>query len=524
MKFNHKILLLPLLTALAFLLIFGMLTRTTRESGRTIGRIQDEFFHALELSHGLQVDAMSIRHLLTNAVTTGNPDDVEEAARFAGRIQSALASCRGVPLLAVRLDSLSVTFDEYWTLARATTTDLMDQERQLDLDFSDELLARVGLMNRRYDELRVLLDDVVMASNSALEETMQDGRSNITRMRRRMNVISIVFMAALLILAGGAIGAIIRPVQNMSKVALAIAGGDLHKDLDYRSRDALGELADSFRDMQTALIEDIDRREKAEANLIAAQGQIIQSEKMAALGKMVAGLAHEMNSPLGTLVSAADTLDRGRRLVDEKCASASDLAELREDPRFRKALRALEQGVGNLTAAAERVDELVSGLRAFSLLDQAEYQQTDVNAGVEATLTVVRHEVPEGLEIVTDLGELPPILGFPAQLNQMLLTVVRHVLGEVGGPGRIEVATAVVDDDVRITVRHEGGNRDATELRGLFDPGFRSDTDRIRMDWGLVACASVARRHGGTIEALLERDGGTVYRIELPVREPGPAS
>ncbi|MCP4571642.1 MAG: HAMP domain-containing protein [bacterium] len=521
LRFHHRILALPLLTALAFLLIYAMMNRATEEGSRIIERVQSEFFHALELSHGLQVDAMTIRHLLTNAVSSGNADDVDEAARFAGRVQVVLTDCQGVPLLAARLDSLSITFDEYWFLAHATTLDLMDAEHQLDVDFDTDLLDRVVLMNRRYDELRTLLDEVVAASNEALSEAMQDTRENIAGMRRRLNFISFVFITALLVMAVAAIGGIIRPVHRMSRVAQAIAGGDLHKELDYRSHDAFGELADSFRDMQAALVEDIERREEAEADLIAAQGQIIQSEKMAALGKMVAGLAHEMNSPLGTLISAADTLDRGRRLVGEKCATAGDLEELRRDPRFAKGLRALEQGVGNLTVASERVDELVSGLRAFSLLDQAEYQQMDINEGVAATLTVVDHEVPDEVEIVALAGDVPPILGYPAQLNQMLLAVVRHALGEVTPPSRIEVATAVVGGRVHITVSHDQRLHDAAALAGLFDPGFRSDRDRVRMNWGLVACAAVARRHGGVIRAESGVGRGTIYRVELPADATG---
>ena len=180
-----------------------------------------------------------------------------------------------------------------------------------------------------------------------------------------MNLTSLVFLGVLVLISILVIAAVVRPVHRMSRVAQAIAGGDLGVSLEHQSKDALGELADSIRDMQASLIRDIARREKAEADLIAAQGQIIQSEKMAVLGELVAGLAHELNTPLGTLASSADVVDRSRRIIEEKCRAGADLQEVTADPRFVKAIQAIgargrrdERGLGPDRRSGHRAEGL----------------------------------------------------------------------------------------------------------------------------------------------------------------------
>ena len=287
MKFNHKIFLMPLVTALAFSLIFALTQRATNKSAETITRIRDEFFHALELSHDLEKDLLTIRQLLTTAVTNADEDQVAAADTVATHFRQTVAGCLGVPGLREMLVPLQEEFDAYFELAKFSTREMIEQDL-LALDFQSGFLERVALMNQRYDELNRDLIKVVEETNEQLVRAIDRMKVRIDRVRWIMNVTSLVFLGVLVLISILVIGAIVRPVHRMSRVAQAIAGGDLGQSLDHQSNDALGELADSIRDMQAALIRDIARREKAEADLIAAQGQIIQSEKMAVLGELVA--------------------------------------------------------------------------------------------------------------------------------------------------------------------------------------------------------------------------------------------
>jgi signal transduction histidine kinase len=269
--------------------------------------------------------------------------------------------------------------------------------------------------------------------------------------------------------------------------------------------------------MQASLIRDIARREKAEADLIAAQGQIIQSEKMAVLGELVAGLAHELNTPLGTLASSADVVDRSRRIIQEKCSTGSDLQEVTSDPRYLKAMQALEKGISGMSAASGRIGDMVAGLKAFSQLDQAELQQTDLNECLGNTLRLLHRGLPEGVRLEADFDEKAPILGYPAQLNQLFLGLVLHAVRDVEPPGKVTVTTQRIADQVQITVQDTGRGYEPKALQALFKPGFQADSQRVRMDWDMITVQSIVDRHRGSLAAESVPGLGTTYVINLPV-------
>jgi signal transduction histidine kinase len=537
MKFNHKILLMPLVTALAFALFYGFTQQASNRAGDTIVRIRDEFFHALELSHDLEKDLLTIRQLLTTAVTNADEDQVAAADTVAFHFREIVAGCRDVPNLAEKLNPLLVEFDAYFLLAKQTTGEMIAQDLE-QLDFQPGFLERVRMMNERYDKLNANLTAVVQETNQELEDAIDRMDERFGRARRVMNLTSLVFLGVLVLISVLVIAAIVRPVHRMSKVAQAIAGGDLGLSLNHRSNDALGELADSIRDMQASLIRDIARREKAEADLIAAQGHIIQSEKMAVLGELVAGLAHELNTPLGTLASSGDVVDRSRRIIQEKCRTGSDLEEITGDPRFTRAMQALERGIEGMNAASDRIGALVSGLKAFSQLDQAEYQQTDLNEGLRNTLNLVESGLPDGVSLDWDLKGEAPLLGYPAQLNQLFLGLIMHAVSDVQPPGSVTVTTERIADQVQITVRDTGSGYEPEALQALFKPRFQADNQRVHMDWDMVTVQGIVDRHRGSLAAESTPGQGTTYVINLPLwtgvqaeragvsdtdEEPGPA-
>jgi len=516
LKFNHKIMLSPLVTAIAFVFIFVITQRGAERSSQTIARIQDEFFHATEVSHDLQIDLLTIRHLLTEAATNGNEDALLEAERVAGEFRATVASCDDVPPLATMLAPLSQDFDQYYVQASATSSRMLEQAGGLNLDFDSDLFTQIGQMNHRYEELSREIGVVVDRNIDQLEAAIVDTRDRISRMRWVMNLTGIVFLALLFVLSILAIASIVQPVHRMSRVAQAISGGNLGQKLDHRSRDALGELADSIREMQSSLISDIARREKAEADLIAAQGQMIQSEKMAALGKMVAGLTHELNTPLGAMASSVDVVDRSRDIIAAKCGEAA-FAGAHDDPRFVRAMAAMQSSLASLGEASARVEELVNGLKVFSQLDQGQVQQTDINAGLAATLNLMTGEIPAGLDIKREFGAVEPVLGYPAQLNQAFLSLIRHAVRDTTPPGTITVRTEQAADRVRVTLTDTGCGYQPDALLALFNPSFRADTSRMRMDWEMVTSSRIIDRHRGTISAKSDPGQGTRYVVEIPV-------
>jgi signal transduction histidine kinase len=517
MKLSWKIMMMPLVAGIGFFLYFGVVFWGTRANDRTMTLIQDGFFHALELSHDLETSALGIRHLLTDAMTSGNADLVPEADRLADRFRLDIESCRTVPGLSVgRLDTLGMGFENYYQLARKTALESASGSGDLDLEFDDDLLQRIVTMNAMYSALHVDLRSGVQHTNDAMENALSNTRQRMIRLRRTMNLLAVVFLVILLLLSFAVRAAILRPVQNLSQVTRAIAQGNLGQKLEYQSDDVLGRLANSFREMQTALIEDIRHREVAESDLIAAQGQIIQSEKMAVLGKLVAGLSHELNTPLGALTSSANVVSRSRDILAQKFGEGKSLEELHEDRRFLKALKAMQQGTATVDTAAERISELVEGLKAFSQLDQAERRETDLNEGLMTTFKMLQHQIPEEIELNWELGELPRVMIWPAQLNQLFLVLLRNAMESIEGAGTISISSSVVGDSIQVVFLDSGRGYGPQQLQALFDPGFRARSQTVRMDWGMISASGIADRHGGTLTAESQPGIGSSFILTLP--------
>ncbi len=518
MRLSWKINMMPIVAGIGFFLYFGVVFWGTRANDRTMTLIQEGFFHALELSHELETNALGIRHLLTDAMTSGNPDLIPEADTLATQFRAEIESCRSVPgLSSSRLDTMNLVFDEYYQVARATALESSAGSGELDLDFDDGLLERVGIMNSRYDKLQAHLRAGVRFTNDAMENALIDTRQRMIRLRRTMNLLALVFLVILILLSVAVRASIMGPVRRLSQASQSIAQGDLEQELEYESKDALGQLADSFREMQTALIRDIQQREAAEAKLIAAQGHIIQTEKMAVLGKLVAGLTHELNTPLGAMTSSANVVSRSREILQRKCGEAESLEALRADQRYQKALTALKNGAETVETAASRVGELVEGLKSFSQLDQAERKETDLNKGLVTTFKLIEHQVPAEIKMKWELGDIPRVIVWPAQLHQLFLVLFKNAMESIEGAGTITITSLCADETIQIIFQDSGHGYDPEQLRALFDPGFSSRSQTVRMDWGMISAAGIADRHGGSLVADSLLGQGSTFTLILPL-------
>ncbi|MGD9548122.1 MAG: sensor histidine kinase [Candidatus Krumholzibacteriia bacterium] len=517
MRFNHKIMMMPVLAGLTFLVLFIVTDRVVREGGETIARIEGEFFHGLQLSQDLENTMLRIRHLLTEAVITGNEDPIGEAEALAAHFRAVALDCRDVPLLRSSLQDVLARFDAYFGLAHRTTAALVTDEQELALDFSRDLLDQVQAMNTEYRILEGELDRLVADTNTALAGMLRDTGRRVTVMRRAMTLVSALLVVALVVISAAVVASIVRPVGRMSRVALAIAGGDLEQELNHRSDDALGELADSFREMQRSLIADIERREKAEADLLAAQGRIVQSEKMVLMGQLVAGLAHELNSPLGTLTSAVDVVVRSRGKLVDQARRRGVVGDLEGDPDFGRAMQAMDRGLSSAALATRRIDELVVALKSFAQLDRAEVQSVDLNEVLRNCLRLLTRGPEARAQVTEDLTPVEAVLGHPVQLNQLFFSLVRRSLRDAGRDGRLSLATRQMDGEVLVVVEDSGRGYDAGELRRLFDPGFGAESGRMQMDWTMIGNARIVAEHGGRIDAHSRPGEGTRYEIRIPL-------
>ena len=256
--------------------------------------------------------------------------------------------------------------------------------------------------------------------------------------------------------------------------------------------------------------------EKALGRLRETQDQLIVQERMAALGNLVAGIAHELNSPLGAVHSAADVSIR----------AADRLGPLLEKALGEDERRAVDRLVGLLRdnartggQAAERLHRTVQSLKSFIRLDEADFQKADLHAGIDSAVDLLQAHFKEGVELVLDYGDLPPIYCHPNELNQVFMSVLLNAAQAVGGAGRVVVRTYRDEANAYVQVSDDGRGIPEDKLGRIFEPGFSSKEQRVGLGMGLAASYHIVRnRHQGFIRIESTVGKGTVVTIVLPMR------
>jgi signal transduction histidine kinase len=268
------------------------------------------------------------------------------------------------------------------------------------------------------------------------------------------------------------------------------------------------------------------RRSKAELEQLHAQ--VIQSEKMASLGQLAAGVAHELNNPAGFLYGNMELLAeyaRGlERLLDfydtvplngEEAARARDIKEQID---YEHTLADLRSIIGDCREGAERIRDVVQNLRTFSRLDEAEFKKVDIHEGIDSTMRLLTHFYGDGrIRLVRDYGELPVVDCFAGQLNQVWLNLLVNAAQAVGESGEVRISTRREGEHVVVTVRDTGRGVVPEHLPRIFDPFFTTKPVGEGTGLGLSVTYSIVERHGGEITVESEPERGTTFTVTLPV-------
>lgn len=259
---------------------------------------------------------------------------------------------------------------------------------------------------------------------------------------------------------------------------------------------------------------EVDSRTKA---LRESQSRLVQQEKMAALGALVAGIAHELNTPIGTINSSADTLARSLETVRRTLAAPDAPEAIRENKRLRQILDLLEDIARINKLACERIVAIVSSLRNFARLDEAALQNADLRLGLDSTLTLVRHELKNRISIVKEYEDIPSIRCHPNQVNQVFMNLLVNAAQAIREKGEIRLRTFVEDGMVAVSVQDNGVGIPEKNLAGIFDPGFTTKGVGIGTGLGLSICFKIAQDHGGRIDVESKVGEGSTFTLRLPV-------
>ncbi len=250
------------------------------------------------------------------------------------------------------------------------------------------------------------------------------------------------------------------------------------------------------------------RVEERTEELQRTQAQLVQNEKMVSLGQLVAGIAHELNNPIG-FVHANLQLMQG--YVDKLLAKVPA-----DDPQVARAQEALHKLFNRSREGTQRVKQIVADLRAFSRLDQAEVQEVDLHEGIDRTLSLMEPRLKEGVEVERDYGDLPPVRCYAGQLNQVFMNLLMNACDALDGSGAIRIRTRAHATGVRLEFSDDGPGIPAAIRNRLFEPFFTTKEVGKGTGLGLSLSHGIVQRHGGSIRVEESDRGGALFVIDLP--------
>jgi two-component system NtrC family sensor kinase len=316
------------------------------------------------------------------------------------------------------------------------------------------------------------------------------------------------------------------------------------KNLEATIAERTAELAEANAQMA----EDIKRRELAEAELLkryaeltelniklgTAQDQLVQSEKLASIGQLAAGVAHEINNPIGYVHSNIGSLENYLKNIFEMFdayvalehelpdAARARLNKLKKELDLDFLIEDMPTLMGESKEGITRVKKIVQDLKDFSRVDSAaEWQFANLHKGIDSTLNIVNNEIKYKADVIKDYGEIPEVECMPSQINQVVMNLAvnaAHAMGETRGT--ITVRTGCTADNVWIEIVDNGSGIPEEIRQKIFDPFFTTKPVGKGTGLGLSLSYGIIQNHHGSIEVMSDVGKGTTFRVTLPVLQP----
>lgn len=266
----------------------------------------------------------------------------------------------------------------------------------------------------------------------------------------------------------------------------------------------------------------------SKAELERLQVQIVHSEKMASLGQLAAGIAHELNNPagfiygnMGILKDCAQGLERLLKFYEALPVSAEVCAKidrLKDEIDYEHALADLHSIVADCHEGAERIRDVVNNLRIFSRLDEAEFKKVDIHEGLESTIRLLLHYYNSGLITLSrDYGRLPLVDCYAGQLNQVWMNLLVNAAQAIKECGEVHVRTELREQMVIVAISDTGCGIPTANLKSIFDPFFTTKPVGEGTGLGLSVTYGIIERHHGSIEVESCQGKGTTFTVAIPV-------
>lgn len=273
-----------------------------------------------------------------------------------------------------------------------------------------------------------------------------------------------------------------------------------------------------------------DNLEQTYNTLVNAQDQLVQSEKMASLGQLTAGIAHEINNPINFVSSGIDSLRTNFSDIMDIMAGylalnpeADNKEKLRHLQKLNKELEVAElmeeseQLLRSIKNGANRTKEIVKSLRNFTRLDESSLKITDIHEGLDSTLVILNNLLKDRIKVIKDYGDLDPIICYPGQLNQVFMNILNNAVQAIKNEGTIVIRTYTENGWAIVKIKDNGTGMPEEVKKHIFDPFFTTKDVGEGTGLGLSISYGIIQKHNGKIEVESKPGQGTEFTIRIPL-------
>ena len=429
----------------------------------------------------------------------------------------------------------------------AHATQLANMEEEVELK-QETLDSKIELIKAQEDEISTQRKEILNRNKikSDLEDDINDREEKIEEQKSQLsnyaNLVArrtmfLYIIIAVCFLIVGMIFFIYRGYKIKKNANLEIE--EKNKELQQRQE----EIVTQSEEIQQANEEVIATNEALEnqkreleftlENLKLAQSQLIQSEKMASVGVLTAGIAHELNNPINfvsgnvnplrrdlddvfSIIKKYDDIIEANKLDDD----FSDVDAMKDEVDYSFLIKEIVSLLEGIEEGAMRSSQIVKGLRSFSRLDEEKCQIYDIHEGIDSALILLHNKIKDKISIRKDYGDFKDLECFPGKLNQVIMNILTNSIQAIEGKGEILIQTVSSDIGIKIIIKDNGKGMTPEVKKHIFEPFFTTKDVGKGTGLGLSISFGIIEQHNGNIDVISEPGKGTEFIISLPKTQP----
>lgn len=325
---------------------------------------------------------------------------------------------------------------------------------------------------------------------------------------------------------------LLKPLNRLLEALKNKDPGEELVELPIETNTELGLLTQKFNELfakifkaQKQLKTNIVKLEGVNTEIKGTQSKLVHNEKMASLGQLVAGVAHELNNPIGFIYSNMGHLREYTnnlvKIIEEGGGNSEEINKLKEELDYDFMVRDLPKLIQSCEDGAQRTRDIVLGLRNFSRIEEAKLKEVDITEGIDRTLDLLKGELKSKVTVVKKYAKAPLINCYPGQLNQVFMNIIVNSIHAIDERGELSIQTKITDNKfIEITFKDTGRGIEEETIEKIFDPFFTTKDIGKGTGLGLSISYGIIQNHEGEIKVNSKIGEGTEFIITLPIDGP----